>query len=97
MFQKVKALIDLPSVLQKGKMVSNPEAWKKGQVTAGVLAGLMGSAITIARAFGYDLPLTDDQLLTIGSAVVAVTGLFWTPAVTLATSEKVGLQSKTPH
>ena len=38
MFKKIKALIDLPGIFQKGKVVANPEAWKKGQITAGVVA-----------------------------------------------------------
>lgn len=92
MFKKIKALIDLPGIFQKGKMVANPEAWKKGQITAGVVAGLLGAIVTTARAFGYDLPLTDDQILTIGSAVVAVAGLFWTPAVTVISTDKIGVK-----
>ena len=72
MFNKVKALVSLPDVLRQGKMVANPEAWKRGQVTGGVVAGLLGSVIAIAKLLGYELPLSDDQLLSIGSAVVAV-------------------------
>lgn len=94
MFKKIKALIDLPGVLRQGKMVANPEAWKKGQITAGVIAGLLGAIITGCRAFGYDLPLTDDQILSIGSAVVAVVGLFWTPTATVVSTDKLGLPPK---
>lgn len=91
MFNRIKAIINLPEIFKQGQMVSNPEAWKKGQITAGVLAGFIGAIITTARAFGYDLPLTDEEILTIGSAVVTVTGLFWTPAVTIATTDKIGI------
>lgn len=94
MFKKIKALIDLPSVFKQGKMVANPEAWKKGQITAGVIAGLLGAIVTGCRAFGYDLPLTDDQILSIGSAVVAVVGLFWTPTATVVSTDKLGLPPK---
>lgn len=93
MFNKIKALIDLPGVFKQGKMVANPEAWKKGQITAGVIAGLLGAIVTGCRAFGYDLPLSDDQILTIGSAVVAIGGLFWTPTVTVVSTKKVGIKS----
>lgn len=95
MFNKVKALVSLPDVLRQGKMVANPEAWKRGQVTGGVVAGLLGSVIAIAKLLGYELPLSDDQLLSIGSAVVAVCGLFYTPIVTVATTDKIGLPDKT--
>ena len=95
MFNKVRALISLPDVLKQGKMVANPESWKRGQVTGGIVAGLLGSIIAIAKTFGYELPLSDDQLLSIGSAVVAICGLFYTPIVTVATTDKIGIQDKT--
>ena len=96
MFNKIKALIDIPGVLKQGKMVANPEAWKKGQITAGVVAGLLGAIVAGCRAFGYDLPLTDDQILTIGSAVVAIGGLFWTPTVTTISTDKIGIKPTPP-
>ncbi len=97
MFSKMKALIDLPKILEQGKTVSNPEAWKRGQITAGVIAGLIGAVVTAARAFGYDLPLTDDQILTIGSAVVTIMGLFWTPTVTVISTDKIGIKPVKPE
>ena len=78
-------------VYRKGNVVANPEAWKNGQVTASVLAGLLGALVALAKAFGYDLPLSDDQLLTIGGAVIAVAGLFLNPTATVVSSPKVGL------
>jgi NO-binding membrane sensor protein with MHYT domain len=94
MFNRVKALFSIPDVLKQGKMVANPESWKKGQVTGGVVAGLLGSLIAISKVFGYELPLSDDQLLSIGSGVVAICGLFYTPIVTVATTEKIGISDK---
>lgn len=97
MFNKVKALVSLPDVLRQGKMVANPEAWKKGQITGGIIAGLIGSIIATAKMFGYELPLSDEQILSIGSAVVAISGLFYTPIVTVATTDKIGIQDKTSN
>lgn len=82
------------SVLRKGKAVANPAAWKAGQVTGSVVAGLLGSIVVLAKAFGYELPLTDDQILAIGSSIVAIVGLFISPALTVATTEKIGLPSQ---
>jgi hypothetical protein len=82
------------SVLRKGRQVANPAAWKAGQITGSVLAGLLGAIVALAKVFGYELPLTDEQLLAIGSAIVAIVGLFISPAITTATSEKVGLRAK---
>lgn len=87
-------LIAFFNVLRKGNQVANPTAWKTGQITGSVLAGLLGSIIALAKVYGYELPLTDEQLLAIGSAIVAIVGLFISPAVTVASSEKVGLLPK---
>lgn len=92
MFEKAKAIIDIPEILQKGKMVANPTAWKTGQITAGVVSGLLGSIVVACKAFGYEIPLSDDQIITIGGAITAVVGLFWTPVVTIGTTDKLGLK-----
>lgn len=81
------------NVYKKGSVVANPTAWKSGQITASVLAGLLGALVALAKTFGYDLPLTDDQLVTIGGAVVAVAGLFLNPTATVVSSDKVGLSA----
>ena len=81
------------SVYRKGNIVANPTAWKNGQITASVLAGLFGALIALAKTFGYDLPLSDDQLLTIGGSVVAIAGLFLNPTATVVSSDKVGLSA----
>jgi len=78
-------------VYRKGNVVANPTAWKNGQVTASVVAGLLGALVALAKTFGYSLPLSDDQLLTIGGAIVAIAGLFLNPTATVVSSEKVGL------
>lgn len=79
------------SVLRKGQAVANPAAWKAGQITGSVLAGLLAALIALAKVYGYDLPLTDAEILSIGSALVAIVGLFISPALTIATTDKLGL------
>lgn len=78
-------------VYRKGNVVANPSAWKNGQITASVIAGLLGALIALARTFGYSLPLSDDQLITIGGSIVAIVGLFLNTTATAVSSDKVGL------
>lgn len=87
MFEKLRAFY---SVFQAGKVVANPAAWKRGQMTGGLVAGLLGALIAFAKVFGYDIPLSDEQLLQIGGAAVAVFGLF-NAGATVATTDKLGL------
>ena len=79
------------NVFRKGQVVANPTAWKTGQITGSILAGLLAAIVAGAKAFGYELPVSDDQLLAIGSGIVAVVGLFLNPAATVVSSDKVGL------
>lgn len=94
MFDKAKALINLPEIFHRGKLVANPIAWKTGQITVGIISGLLGSVIVACRAFGYDIPLSDEDVVNIGAAAVAIAGLVWTPAVTVSTTDKLGLAPK---
>ena len=79
------------NVFRKGQVVANPTAWKTGQITGSIFAGLLAAVVAGAKAFGYELPVSDDQLLAIGSGIVAVVGLFLNPAATVVSSDKVGL------
>lgn len=82
------------NVFRKGQVVANPTAWKTGQITGSILAGVLAAIVAGAKAFGYELPVSDDQLLAIGSGVVAVVGLFLNPAATVVSSDKVGMSAR---
>jgi hypothetical protein len=90
----MRKLLALFDVFKKGKMVANPVAWKAGQITGSIVAGLLASIVALAKVFGYELPITDDQILAIGSAIVAIVGLFISPAITVASTDKIGVQSE---
>lgn len=90
----MKKLMLLFQIFRKGKMVANPVAWKTGQITGSIIAGLLASVVGLAKVFGYELPLKDDEILAIGSAIVAIVGLFISPAVTVASTDKVGLPAE---
>jgi len=88
---KIAALWNL---FRKGESVSNPQAWTTGQVTGSMVGGFLGAGLVVAKLFGYSIPLTDDQLVTIGGAVVAIVGLFVHPAISIVTSTAAGLPAK---
>jgi predicted lipid-binding transport protein (Tim44 family) len=90
MFEKLK---DLYAVFRTGEMVANPTAWKKGQMTGGLVAGLLGALVALAKAFGHEIPLTDEQLLQIGGAVVAIFGVF-NAGATVVSTDKLGLSTR---
>ena len=81
----------LLNVYRKGSIVANPVAWKHGQITASVITGFLAAIVAACKTFGYQLPVTDDQLLSVGGIVVAIAGLFLNPTATVVSSDKVGL------
>jgi hypothetical protein len=89
-------LIALFSVFRKGQEVANPEAWKKGQITGSVIAGLLAALVALAKAFGYELPLSDADILSIGTSIVVIVGLFVNPAITIASTKKIGVSTTHP-
>ena len=78
------------AVFTKGQAVADPVLWKKSQITGGMITGLLAAMVGLVRAFGYALPLTDDQLVQIGGAVIAVWGVLNSGA-TLASTKLIGL------
>jgi len=87
---KVKAIFNL---FNKGSIVSDPVAWKTGQITVGVLTSLLASVILLLKVFGYELPISPEQETAIATVVIFLVGLFQ-PVATVVSSEKVGLQPK---
>lgn len=88
--QKIISIINL---FRKGYIVANPTAWKKGQITVGVLSAVFVAVGAAAKAFGYELPITEHEANAIAGGLLALVGLFNT-AATVVSSEKVGVLPK---
>lgn len=82
--QKLLALLKL---FRRGNEVANAAAWKNGQITANVLAGLVLAAAGAAQAFGLGIEVSDADALAMGGGVLAVANV----VLTVVTSRKVGL------
>lgn len=82
----------LPEAMQQGKVVTNPQAWKAKQITAGMIAALLSTLIALAKAFGYEIPLTETQINDIAIWILGGYGMY-NIAVTIASSDKVGIKS----
>lgn len=87
-------LADFWNLFRKGEAVADPDKWRAGQITGSAVAGVLAALVVIAKAYGIDVPLNDQQLLTIGGAVVAVVGMFVHPAIAVITSTTSGLPAK---
>jgi hypothetical protein len=84
--EKFKAILNL---FRKGHIVTNPDAWKKGQINVAILTALLSAIVVLSKAFGYEIPVTEDQLLIIAGIILSINSLF-NPIATTISSEKVG-------
>lgn len=87
MFSKIPAIL---KVFQHGEIVSNPEAWKRGQITSSYLLVVLTAIVGACKAFGYDVPLTEEQLNYIASGVLSGYGVYNTIA-TVVSTKKIGI------
>ena len=60
------------SVFQRGKAVADPAAWKSYAMAAQMLLGLFTAVISLLRANGYDLPVTDESLQYLAGGIAGL-------------------------
>jgi hypothetical protein len=86
------------ALFKKGKRVSNPEAWKKGQVAASCVSAFLLACVGALAAFtGISLEVAGETLdaLSVG-LVVAVPALVavYDAIATVITTNKIGLSDE---
>lgn len=84
MFEKIKLALQ---VFRQGQEVADPKLWKDRQNAANVVAGLLGSLVLLAIQFGYELPITTEEL----AGLALFIGGLGNWVFTTITSRKVGV------
>lgn len=76
--------------LQAGKELANAETWKNAQQLANSLTALLVALVAIAAVFGYQIPLSPEQIGSLANGFLVVLGLFnW--LATAVSSKRVGI------
>lgn len=84
---KLFALLDL---FRKGAIVTDPVLWKTRQVNANLLIPAIAALFATAKAFGYDVPISQEDIASLSIGLLAViNGL-----LTVTTTTKLGLPAK---
>lgn len=86
---KLMALFDL---FRKGATVSDPVLWKKRSGLTIALMAVLSAAVGTARAFGYDVQVTEVDIRSVAETIAIVAGFFGV----YATSDKVGIFPEKP-
>lgn len=89
MFERLGIFI---SLFRKGNEVADVEKWKKHQMTATIVAPFLAALLMLAKSYGYDIPLNNEDLLQLAGGVVVVVNL----VLTMATSKRAGILPAKP-
>ena len=90
--QRLKIFWD---ALKYGQQLENSAGWKNRQNTTNTLVGLIGVVLATAKIGGYDLPVSDADVVLLAGAGAAVLGML-NGYLTTATTDKIGLPTVDP-
>ena len=86
----MKKLFALLALFRQGAAVTDPALWKSRQITATVLLPFFAALVATARAFGHEIPVSDEEVLQMVTGLVVVINL----VLTVTTSKHVGLPAE---
>ncbi len=90
MFDYIKLIM---GVFHQGQAIVSAAKVKNWTLVGNASAVLLGVLVAIAKVSGHDIPLSNDDLVTLGAAVTVVLGVF-NPVSAIITSDKIGLPAK---
>lgn len=82
-------LLALLTLFRKGNAVADPSLWKKRQVEATMLGGVIVAGIQVLQAFGVDLPITADDATALAAGMLVLINA----CLTYVTTDKIGIGS----
>lgn len=89
----IAILLKISPALEAGQSLTNSEGWARFSQCSHALMVVFGFTLLAAKMFGFEIPLTEDQLAGLAGSVASVGG---TVAMYLhtATDEKRGIKRK---
>lgn len=89
----INLLLTLSPALEAGRSISKASAWANITGATHALVVIFGFILLAAKVFGYDIPLTDDQIAKLAGAIASIGGtIFGIASVT--TNPNAGFMRK---
>ena len=85
--EEVKAFL---SLFRQGKEITKAATWKNNTIAVNTLVGFLGSALLVAKGFGYEFNIKPEEINSIALGIVTLLGAI-NGIVHVITSKKVGL------
>jgi hypothetical protein len=86
----IKSIGQIKDAMQAGKEVADPKGWKQLTVTANKIAVIIGAILMGLRLAGIDVPLIDNETITLITTALAMLLLAGNNISAMITSKKVG-------
>lgn len=72
----INLLLKLSPALEKGQALAKADTWSNVVNAKLAIVTILGFALTVAKTFGYDLPISDEQISQLGGALASIGGTF---------------------
>jgi len=91
-FDYVKNAPKFCELFKEGKEVANPATWKNRTIATNALLALLGTALALAKAFGFNVSLDSETTQNLAAGIVAIVTA-GNAVMHVITSARVGLSS----
>lgn len=85
-------IIDFLRAFRSGQELANAKTWKVAQVLISALSVFIGAGVAIAKAYGVEIDLSNEQIFTLASSIAIIAGLF-NGTATVVSTDRIGLPS----
>lgn len=89
----IDLLLKLSPALEKGQSLANADTWSNVVNAKLAIVTVLGFTLAIAKTFGYNLPISDDQIAQLGGALASIGGTF-VLYMRVATNSSRGIERK---
>lgn len=72
----INILLAISPALEKGQSLAKADTWSNVVNAKLAIVTVLGFLLTVAKTFGYDIPVSDDQIAQFGGAVASIGGTF---------------------
>lgn len=86
----MRKLTAMFEVLRTGRALSDPEKWRKRQVTVTALTTFLWALVQLGQQLGWNIPVDQAAVDAVAVLILGVVGVY----IAVSTDEKLGLPAK---
>ena len=84
-------ILDIFGAVKAGKEIANPAMWKNAGNLTRLIASILSAGVVLYRIFVGELPITDEQLITISGALATILMMISNVLAVITTKKNVSI------